>query len=87
SNLREACELHDYSRIQALAHKMIPPCRHLGFDTAVRHLKTLEKAAEESDNLKIGATIDALSNELKLLYPEIEKELSKLTHQQPSSSI
>jgi len=87
SALEEACSLFDFAKIKSLSHKMIPPCRHLGFNGVVDQLRKLESAAITEDRDAIRQAISILSADLALLYPEIEKELLKLTNQQASSSL
>jgi HPt (histidine-containing phosphotransfer) domain-containing protein len=87
SGLHEAFTGRDFQKIKGLAHKMIPPCRHLGFEAVVEELKLLENVAEEKNESSVQESVKRISSLLESLYPEIEKELRKLTPSQASSNI
>ncbi len=87
SELQKALAQDDRQRVKALAHKMIPPCRHLGFDEVVEILQNLESISVEKDKASLRESVENVTGLLESLYPGIEKELRKLTQQQASSSL
>jgi CheY-like chemotaxis protein/HPt (histidine-containing phosphotransfer) domain-containing protein len=82
----ENCKDDDFSRIQALAHKMKPPCRHLGLEMTVNTLKEIEEAAALEDSGTIDILIDRLAQEFQTIHPAIEKELRNLRKGKAQSS-
>lgn len=84
--MHEGLEARNADTLRLKAHKMIPPCRHLGFDSLVSLLKEIEAKSQQTSDLelieKLVIRVTLIYNELK---PEIEKEIDQLEKNVPKS--
>ena len=76
AELQNAHAEQSWDKIRGKSHKMIPPCRHLGFNALVATLKDIEtKAINHEDMEEIGTQIAMVSNNYAHLRPIIESEI------------
>lgn len=66
--MKEASAVSDWDAVSMKAHKLIPPCRHLGLDELVVELKQLER---KSGN-------DTLSQDLPGLVTTVDERIGKI---------
>ncbi len=87
AQLDEAVKAGDLKQIRSLTHKMIPPCRHLGFTDIVDLLRKMEHAAEDDQTDNVRSFHEDLCVEIEQMYPLVEQELRKFTERQASSAL
>ncbi|MBL6447299.1 response regulator [Fulvivirga sp. 29W222] len=79
NDLKGALKNKDWNKLQRKSHKMIPPCRHLGFNTLMTSLKEIEAESEhEQDFYKIDKLVKNISKNYRKIRPVIEAEVSNI---------
>ena len=79
--LKQAIKKQEWDEVSNLAHKIIPPCRHLGLTDIVDQLKSIELDAPKPDmQARIPQRVEKVSGEIKMVVSEISKELEKLVN-------
>lgn len=73
--LDSAIKVKDLKSIKSLAHKMIPPCRHLGFDGLVNTLREIE-SAQSLETVEKNSI--SLNTQITHALDAVEKELGRL---------
>lgn len=74
--LSEQAQKENWQAVADAAHKMAPPCRHLGANQLLNNLKTIEKLCAETGSApEIRKLISAILEESTIIKEYIEKEL------------
>ena len=75
--MQEGMEKKDWKRVSDSAHKIIPPCRHVGAMHLHDLLKKVEKKARDQDVEDIGKIINEATAEADKVIVELEKVLAE----------
>lgn len=77
----EKLQLHlkeqNWRALSDTAHKMAPPCRHLGALSLYKNLKELEKTGEENvDSVRIKQLVETVENQVLEITSKIEQKIA-----------
>ena len=76
--LREAASRQDWTQVGMSAHKLVPPCRHLGLQELVHRLKQIERDAEAGQAIS-RERMQAVVRDLTAVRQEIQSDIEKLS--------
>ena len=80
SAMDRAVQAQSWEEVSNMAHKIIPPCRHLGLTDIVSKLKSIELDAPKLEfQPQMTKRVEQVSGEIKTVVEEIRQELEKLT--------
>ncbi|UII32912.1 ATP-binding protein [Fulvivirga ulvae] len=86
-DLQNALEIKDWNKLRGKSHKMIPPCRHLGFNTLMTDLKEIENESQEGQDLnKVDKLVRSVSDNYGKIKPVIEAEITNIQKSIPESA-
>ncbi len=75
--LKQNLETNNWVGLSETAHKMAPPCRHLGADSLYRNLKELERIEFNSDNyLKTKNLIEFIESQIIVISSKIGQKIA-----------
>lgn len=78
--LDEAVQGKDLDGIRSVAHKMSPPCGHLGFSEMAKKLKTLERMSRDGeDYMKIRLIYAEIRQKAKPMTEETDQKITELS--------
>jgi signal transduction histidine kinase/HPt (histidine-containing phosphotransfer) domain-containing protein/ActR/RegA family two-component response regulator len=76
--LQQAATQQDWNQVGMHAHKLIPPCRHLGLEDLVQRLKRIEIDCEQGKAIPPD-TVAALVDDLHAVSTQVKSDAEKLT--------
>lgn len=78
-DLNNALNDKDWNRLRGKSHKMIPPCRHLGFNTLMSDLKEVEVESQQGQDLdKVSRLVSDINDNYSKIKPVIEAEITNI---------
>ncbi len=77
--MKEASAVSDWDAVSMKAHKLIPPCRHLGLDELVLTLKQLErKAGNETPSRDLPDLVTTVDERIGKVIAAIKEDMKSL---------
>ncbi len=77
--LFEGVDNKDWDRVRSMAHKMVPPCGHLGYTSVAGRLKRIENEVKEGANAaKIQELADDIKRKSSGIIAEIDQKIDEL---------
>ena len=86
-DLQDALKNKDWNKLRGKSHKMIPPCRHLGFNTLMTDLKEIENESQQDQDIsKADKLVQDISDNYSKIRPVIEEEIANIQKGIPESA-
>jgi HPt (histidine-containing phosphotransfer) domain-containing protein len=77
--MEEAFKAKDFRTIGNIAHRIAPPCHHLGITTLLKTLKEIETVSNDNEkNKNVESLLFDAKREINIVVTELKQELERM---------